>query len=374
MLLRKELKLKVANKTEYDTRMPIAMTEYNRIQGTNKINGGRKMSRTNAQVCHDFVSGTKEHSQSHSITQEGNTFHSYSTLYAVKLDNGTFIVNADTYSNTTSKHVSALLREMIQEEKAYAVISYRLLRNLGIDVRSDSIRNMIRLHERAEDNRYMISEGDLSKMIDIAGEQVELTYENFDSVLRKHYGNIGQLHTYKAVSNSRGTQRAYKSFHIMGGCVFSVGVSKFWSGTDRTQAFICELPRDTYGITITDALKSLIPDYARRAMQDGKEVIRQGEYFFTPVANKPSGDITRDGLRWYELPTRKNKPDSFKGVPLMSTCHHTAKLAVECYADQFVSGYILDAQHRKTQLVDKQWYLVEHNRALQSTSTDRKID
>jgi len=333
------------------------------------------MSRTNSQVCHDFVSGGKEHSQSHSITQEGNTFHSYSTLYAVKLDNGTFIVNADTYSNTTSKHVSALLREMRHEEKAYAVISYRLLRNLGIDVRNDSIRNMIRLHERAEDNSYVIHEAGLSQMIELDGKEVELTYDNFESVLKKHYGNIGQLHAYKAVNNSRGKQSAYKSFHVMGGCVFSVGVSKFWSGTDRTQAFICELPRDFYGTTVADAINSLIPDMARRGMSSGLEVIRQGEYFFTPINNKPSDiDITRDNLRWYEIPIRKSKPSNFKGVPLMVACHHTAKLAVECDAHQYVTGYILDAQHRKTQLVDKQWYLVEHNRALQSTSTDRKID
>ncbi len=330
-----------------------------------------KMTRKNSQVCNDFVSGAKEHSASNTVSQDGDTFHSYATLYAVKLDNGTFIVNADRYSNTTARHIADLLSEIRQAEKAYAVISYRLLRNLGIDVRNGSIRNMIRIHERADDNTYMMYEGGSSQMIDLDGEQVELTYENFESVLKKHYGNIGQLHKYQA--NTK--RSAYKSFHVMGGCVFSVGVSKFWSGIDSTQAFICELPRDAYGITIADAIKSLVPDSARRAMESGLNVIRQGEYFFTPITNKPSDVyITRDNLRWYEIPERKSKPSEFKGVPLMSTCHHTAKLAVECSNDQYVSGYILDAQHRKTQLEDKTWYEVEHNRALQSTSTNRKID
>lgn len=329
------------------------------------------MTRTNSQVCHDFVSGDKEYSHSNTITQEGKTFLSYSTLYAVKLDNGTFVVNADRYSHATDRHIADLLSELRQEQKAYSVISYRLLRNLGIDVRNESIRNMIRIHERAEDNSYVVFEGGSSQMIDLDGEQVELTYENFESVLKKHYGNIGQLNTHKA--NSK--RSAYKSFHVMGGCVFSVGVSKFWSSTDSTQAFICELPRDAYGITIADAIKSLIPDTARRAMEAGLNVIRQGEYFFSPISAKPSDVyITRDNMRWYEIPERKSKPSDFKGVPLMSTCHHTAKLAVECSRDQYVSGYILDAQHRKTLLEDKKWYEVEHNRALQSTSTNRKID
>ena len=341
----------------------------------------RRRGLTNAEVVKYFLAG--DAGESESMHTDGRVCYSYGAAIAVKIDGGV-LNNIDRFSKTTSTHQSALRHglRMLDGIIKVADVSFSLLEQHGADITSSRVRDMTSIldiqkyqqfHVYKHQTVHEVSSPENPELtIDLVSPEKKaeeaLTYDNFRQQMRQKFGQLGEFHTYY-----KGEKNENMTFHIAGSCLLKVGISIFWCSQDAGQYFIVELT-DRSCHSIERAIKSMQPIDVRNT---DFAVIRQGEYFFIPssVASRHWLTMCKEDkklFKWYCIPDRRSIHD--KGTPQMSKCHHVAKEAVEYAGQQYVHGYVLDAQHRKTELPEDCWYSVHHNVCLRSMSTNRKID
>lgn len=190
---------------------------------------------------------------------ENETIYSYGHHFpmAYRKSDGSYIVNADTYSSTTSQHqggVRAAIRGRQQIQ-----IPFSILRGPGISVSEIEI-----VH--TEPDRQVLT-----------GKQREV----FTCTDYQHLHTKGECYT---------LEDSY--MHLLGRSVLrvhrqDVGFAYFLSGTDETMVdawcsyFLAQLPRAVD--SVADAIEALKPQEVLEAEAQGIQVKRQGEWFFIPV-------------------------------------------------------------------------------------------
>jgi len=76
------------------------------------------------------------------------------------------------------------------------------------------------------------------------------------------------------------------------GDLYGAGVWRYLTGEDDGHLFVCHVSKASG--SVADTLKGMVPIAVKRAMREGLDVRRQGDWFFVPVARSPRGKIEYD--------------------------------------------------------------------------------
>ena len=94
--------------------------------------------------------------------------------------------------------------------------------------------------------------------------------------------------------------------HFIGSQIFQIEDSYFLFDVDRNELkhkifnpFLVQIP--TAVSTVEEAYDSLMPEVVKMAIQNGKDVKRQGEWFFIPTEQNPEADLPQYSERELEL-------------------------------------------------------------------------
>lgn len=254
-------------------------------------------------------------------------------ILAIRLDNGTFLLNGDRYSNSTSKHQSHTRTHC----NPNIILPFSALREAGIDGR------------------------DMEKLI-----VVDQTPDQTREVDYKDH-KTGEMKT--------------RTEHLLGACVFKHGRKYLLSGIDTDAKtwgggyFLVELPRPV--TSVLEAFESLKP----KDLDPEDNYTRQGEFFFIPQA------ITTRELK--KLQPRKgsfNKTNYPKGVLMKSkniamivggndsgNPHIARDVFIVNKKEVYCRGSIRHPQHKMINLGNV-WHKVLINQAKASFSSGGNVD
>lgn len=195
----------------------------------------------------------------------GDTIYSYGYHFPMAIKLGFYyLVNADSYSPTTGKHQSYVQRNVPSSRKIE--IPFSALQEAGIPYREILVVDK-------EESRYV---------------EVERKVDGVKEMVRTH---------------------------LMGSTLFRHGERLFLSGIDETAKdlwngfFLTEVEGNP--ITVAEAYESMMPEEVKSAEREGKEVLRQGEYFFVKEEEGYHLEVLR-GLEKTGEVLQKNHPLSHK--------------------------------------------------------------
>lgn len=221
-------------------------------------------------VYQAWLDATQETGQNQSkgnIFFSGPVIYSYGTHFPLAYRQpSAFIMNADTYSSTTSKHQNAVQWVVKRTGKPNLLIPFSSLRTAGIHPAEMEI-------VAVEEDRQV---------------PIPCMWKRFGSMNPQHGEGCTQISPHTR--------------HLMGRSVFRVGKDYFLSGLDETARniwagfFLAQLPSPAH--TITAALDTLKPAEVRGAERLDYEVLRQGEFFFIPSTLK-TRQLTNAQKWWY---------------------------------------------------------------------------
>lgn len=249
--------------------------------------------RSNNTVVKDFKEGN--------YTKSGNVFaekincniaklysYGHHFVLATKRDVGAcdewHLLNADKYSVTTSVHQSCVGRYFRNDPR----VSYGTLHLAGLD------EERVELVDFEKD--FFESGDDLERLKKISPE---------------------------AATISKRTTRdgsEYWESHLVGTCVLEQDGSHYLCSMDERQYFIAKLPHKVKNVT--EAFRSLKPEEVKQAETEGKEVLRQGEWFFIPVGpvselcgkDKTFPYLKKEIDRQFRLPNKSAESTNFHAV------------------------------------------------------------
>lgn len=298
-------------------------------------------------VCKQYVRGFKREGNNSggTVYYIGDNIYSYGSHFkmAERMRDGSYIVNGDTYSITTSKHQSRL-RDALRGER-YVIVPFSALETM--------LHTISRSHSGIATDRNLV----------ILDTQPEREIE----VIRTYYED-GEKKT-KVVKQ-----------HLLGSSLFQFLGRKFISGLDETginpwRSYFLTLmhPDREEGVeTVKDALQALKPDAVLFAENQGLEVLRQGEWFFirTELTNKDIREALKpsDGLilESMDLPAPSNV---FGG-----TSSHFVTNYAEIGDKIYAKGTCRHAQKEHKMLKLPGWYEAHSSVQEQSWSAGGRVD
>ena len=264
-----------------------------------------------------------------SIFFEGSTIYSYGHHFpmAVRTINTRgedfYVLNGDTDSITTSCHQQLVRSAMMDED--YVIIPFSALNRAGIDPADVQVIDQ-------EPERYL--------------------------TLKRRDRN-GEIREYEV--------------HLMGSSLFQDKDGNRWlSGLDEgavdpwSSFFLTQLVDNTVS-SVAEAYLSLMPEEVFDAKRKGKEVLRQGEWFFVRAGEQETKKLRgKEKKKWYVLihPTTKGNHHKVReavvtedGVYVRGTCRHTAHYP----------------EHKMLRF-GKYWYKAYPNRQVKSFGARGRID
>lgn len=253
-------------------------------------------------------------SSRHIFHDDYNRLYSYGHhfILAVRLANGTYLINGDTYSSSTSTHTSIC----IQTLKPNVIIPFSALRQVAEDVRQ------IKLIER-NDDQYV----DRLRKDPTTGEMVKYTEHRLGSAVFEHGGK----HYLSSIDTGAKRNRGY---------------------------FLVELPEPAS--SVDEAFDLLFPVGLDKSLP----YIRQGEFFFVPT------DMATKNL----TPVPKDQNDLTKHFPGAGTGHaHTATELRQLDGKYYARETVRHPEHKTTRL-GKIWHEVYCNRAVKSFNAVGNVD
>ena len=269
-----------------------------------------------------------------SLYREGGVLFSYGEHFPLAVHVGNyFLINADRYSNSTSKHQSYLLHEC---SGMYAV-----------EIPFSALSAMI------SDKTYSLSGGYQFTAKDLPNSMTILDTEK-DKWL--------PTNTYR----KDGTQIMN---HVLGGTLFKWNDRYIFSGIDETgignsRYFMTELVGEPQ--TVAEALEAMKPQEVKDYEAKGYEVRRQGEWFFVKCV---------DSIQ----PQNAEKDYHLKGHD-GDTGHHFATEGIMIEEVQFVKGIVKheERDHKQCKLYDdpkqKGWWMAFHNVQVKSFNAFGNVD
>ena len=296
------------------------------------------------EVYSAFISGEYPKGKNYSnetVFFEGDTIYSYGYHFpmAIKM-NGFYLVNADVYSNTTSKHQSNLRSALKYHDTV--LIPFSALESAGIW--KDTIVALDREDEK------------------------EIPYEYKDRTTGET--RVGHM-------------------HLMGSTLFKAtridtrndvsGEFYFLSGLDETGSnpwsafFLAQLPGEVF--TVETAYRMLKPQPVLAAeIMDKKEVLRQGEWFFIPVDdghNDILNQFEKDGLA-----KGKGEYAFLENRDRRRGGSHIATRLIDYSGEVYVRGTVrhIGGDHKMLKLEPKRWYRAYENTQVAGWGSQGRID
>lgn len=289
-------------------------------------------------VAKVWAAGTQDRGRNHSrgnVYFEGDTIYSYGTHFpmAVRLPK-LFILNADTYSTSTSRHQD-MVRGAVRGSPQI-LVPLSALRRMGIELRT------IRLVEVGPDREIKRT---CKRVHESRWERRQPGYQKPEAVAHEHES------------------------HLLGQSVFESAGRFYLSGTDETARdawrayFLVELPPGRgEPRSVANALNLLEPAAVAGARANGRVVLRQGEWYFVaaPSPNTPIQAELKDAL----LPN----PDGSRGH------HKVTRLAFDPYGGMYAKGTVRHTGRDHKMLVLKGWHAVYRNTAVRAASAGGRVD
>lgn len=267
----------------------------------------------------------------------GDTIYSYGTHFpmAIRLSGGMYLVNADTYSPTTSKHQCYVRRNIPKTRQI--LIPFSSLRNAGIPYKEVEV-------------------------LDAEGDREVFTGMYVDR-------ETGE------------TKERYQ--HLMGATLFTYNNRYFLSGIDETAKdlwkgfFLTELVSPVlYVCEAYDALKPLAVQFAENKQMDVK---RQGEFFFIKVeeetvlqklkAAEKSGEV----MSKVHLAHEKGDKNRSAGFEFSQSRHVVTKYVI-IDGTAYAKGTCRHKAGDHKMLKLDGWHGVFENVQVQSWSSDGRVD
>lgn len=164
--------------------------------------------------------------------------------------------------------------------------------------------------------------------------------------------------------------------HFTGASLFLIGGKCFLFDIDREEIkhglfnpFICELPSKVN--SIVEAYDILKPLEVRTAEIEGKEVLRQGEYFFIKVAEQDAYKPDAGQADWN---FRENNESSFKTARLSAQGNRPHLVSFFNEDAGLVSGEVLHTGREHKNLVLKGWFKPVPNTATRAFTLRGDVD
>lgn len=281
-----------------------------------------------------------------SLYHEDGILYSYGDHFPLAIHiGGKVLVNGDRYSNSTAKHQSYLFNQLSQWERVEIPFS-ALDRALG------------KVNNRWGRGYVNIDPKDLEQNLRVV-DQCGDTW--IDTNRRDREGNIIKEHT-------------------LGGCVFTYNERTFFSGIDETgigthRYFLTELVDSVE--TVEQGLDSMKPEEVKEAERAGKEVLRQGEWFFVPQGDK-FNELVKIDIKEGTLKIDKN---TMLVREEGDTGHHFVSESITSdIGKQIVRGIVKHSErdHKQlklyTDVKSKGWYIAYHNIQVQSFNAVGNVD
>lgn len=290
----------------------------------------------------------------HITTQTGSLYHSNGVLYsygdhfplALHLEDKV-LINGDRYSNTTSKHQAYTFHAVSEWER--------------VEIPFSALANALGKFEFGD---YGLDMQDLKSNLRVIDQEGD-TWIDTGKVSDKTGEPIMQ--------------------HVLGACIFRYGYDQdaryFFSGIDETgigthRYFLTELVAPVE--TVAEGLESMKPQVVKDAEKAGKNVLRQGEWFFIECEEQDQLNKDLKGLieKDYTLVRREG-----------DTGHHFAKEGVNIGVKagnteitQYVRGMVKHSgkEHKVCKLYedvkDKKWFTAHHNIQVKSFTAVGNVD
>ena len=296
------------------------------------------------EVYSAFSSGEYDFGKNYSnetVFFQGDTIYSYGYHFpmAIKMDNY-YLVNADTYSNTTSKHQSQLRSELQYETTV--LIPFSALDRAGIRKSSIEVFDM-------EDAK-------------------KIPYEYKDRTTgetRVGYRHLMGSTLFKA-------HRTDVRNNVNEKCYFLSGLDE--TGRDPWSAFfLAQLPSKVY--TVAQAYDILKPDNVRFVEEMGGKVERQGEWFFIPVCDETNKELFE--LERHDLVEGKGEYAFLENRDrTRRDSHRATRVARIADNEVYVRGTVrhVEGDHKMLKLEPKRWYRAYENTQVAGWGSQGRID
>lgn len=336
------------------------------------------MRGTNKTVVEKFMAGIDNYrNENNSLRSENSMLYSYNDIIGYQRVGDNFLgraqwilLDGDIPPTVTSKKHQSITFSYAEDE---ARVSFLALRRAEINPKTCVLIDL------KKDTYYSTSVESIMREDKVTEEEA---LKKFNEEMKLYKRKWGVLYFSQSVVNS-----AYKQFtyHEIGTVLlFSPENSSLW---------ICSMDEDTYFIsklpywcnTIQEAFNSLKPLEVKEAERDGKEVKRQGEWFFipcesviSPVTKYPLSPMSKVKNKSGELLIQRkaNLPEKdSKG----SNVHQvTAKYGeyvtglVRHYRKEVDRKSRLSGEHSILKL--KGWYKAVLNKSLEDYSSEGRVD
>jgi hypothetical protein len=225
--------------------------------------------------------------------------------------------------------------------------------------------------------------------LDIQSLQV-IAQAGAESVTRKY--ETGRMIKVKG-SEEKTPEIKTETVHFTGASVFKVGASCFLFDIDRREIeheifnpFLVKLPRAVESIQAAyDLLK---PDAVKAAEKAGLTVLRQGEWFFIPVAETVAAKLdgikakTPKMVKRITLQAGGNRPNEATGIQLHQgraipderQSWSTDSRQVAARSDYFVTGRVTHTGREHAPILLRGWFKAVPNTATESFTITGDID
>jgi hypothetical protein len=298
-----------------------ALNDYFKVEIQNKKKEGHKMRKYGAN--HEVINAYFQGHEGPSISSSQNVYFSGDVLYsygrhfplAVRLQDGTYMLNGDTYSPTTSCH-QADVRQCARGRRFTTSINAvgRALQNEGF----------------WQDSFAVI------EVVDYTQDLHRYDQDAIDYVEARTPEELAGVH-FQYKTDEETEEKVLDAIHRAGTTLFKIKRSYWLAGMDENQYFITKLPRKAQ--TVQEAFFILKPDQVKAYEEKtGLQAARQGEWFFIPVAEglEAKKIYKKMGTGWFTLPGNGNP--------------HRATRGWIKSRQIFISGQVRHPQHRMARL------------------------
>lgn len=307
---------------------------------------------TNDEVIREFIHGnTNCRNSTGSLYVTGDVLYSYGSHFPLLVRKPWgFLMNADRYSNTTSKHQSLCFRH------ATVQTSFRMLEEAGIDFKDLELIDTLDAYW-VNTGRYRRAK---TRWDSLEHKQITLDQSiyplNISKIMYEN-GISSDIQEWYSEVQERRPQHS----------IFKARDKCYITGMDEQSYFISELAEQV--LTVQEGFNALEP-----LEVTGKEFIRQGEWFFVklPVSEKEATKAYNKILsRDYVLPKRDENSHDHTATRggIVTDINFENPVNDLKWDDIVVSRCIRHPEHRMIKLDKKSLYVAYRNREVQSWSS-----
>jgi hypothetical protein len=286
------------------------------------------------------------------VFAEGNYLYSYGKhfILAVRKEDGSFLLNGDKYSVTTSRHQSNTYRLFGKHSR----VSFSACESAMGDLYwYEKVEVLDHTQDEYKSFRDFGSLEEFKKTIP-SGAEVHISRNSNGEIDYMAYHRIGQaLLKYNKIihlkyDNGMEEDRIVEKYFIC--------------GMDEGSYFVSELPKPAK--TVEGAFKVLKPYSVQKAEKNGIEVKRQGEWFFIPQKKEDlPHHLVKNELKSHSLPHEVN-----------SAAHIVTRM-FKGMGRTFTKGYVRHSrkEHRPLNL-GEQFHIAVKNTAIGNWSARGNVD